>query len=233
MPKKITVSRMFFKKITPKSGTAWLQQEMASIADQSMALAQALRKNHPLKPITHADAEKLFCEVNKAGETVFNHYHFTEDMNQLDPEAQIHLMQLFGQIIAFNEMLEHPGVEKRLDWISANSSFFERFFARAEVSTDILMNRAEAEIEKKMQALKVGDKARVQQILKSLFDPSEIGNLVPRQTIPMMVAMGKPYEEGQKFINGVYFSAQAAPAVMNWIASLQAQGARDNNPMHA
>ena len=224
---------MFFKKKTPKSGTAWLQQEMASIADQSMALAQALRTKRPLMPIIHAEAEKMFSETNAAGDTVFNHYHFTDDMNQLDPEAQIHLMQFFGQIIAFNEMLEHPGVERRLDWISANASFFERFFARAEVSTDILTNRPATEVDAKLQSLKAADKARVQQILKSLFDPSQIATLVPRQTIPMMVAMAKPHEEGQKFINGVYFSAQAAPAVMDWLTSLQAQSAQDNNPAHA
>lgn len=209
---------------------------MVSITDQAMANAIALHKERPLKPITLAKTETLFAETNSAGETVFNHYHFTADMNQLDPEAQIHLMQLFGQLIAFNEMLEHPGVERRLDWIVANASFFERFFARAEVSTDMLMNRPENEVAQKLQVLKAADKARIQQVQKSLFEPTEIATLVPRQNIPFMVAMGKPHEEGQKFINGVYFSAQAAPAVMNWLTNLQAQSApdvQDNNPAHA
>ena len=125
---------MFFKKKTPKSGAARLELEMASITDQAMACVSALRKGSPLKPITHAEGEMLFSETSKGGDTVYNHYHFTDDMQKMDPEAQIHLMQLFGQIIAFNEMLAHPGVEKRLDWIAANASFFERFFARAEVS---------------------------------------------------------------------------------------------------
>ncbi|MEO9823322.1 MAG: hypothetical protein ABJF50_02770 [Paracoccaceae bacterium] len=227
---------MFFKKKTPKSGAARLEQEMASITDQAIACAKALRDGRALSPITHAKTETLFAEKNAEGETVFNHYHFTDDMNKLDPEAQIHLMRLFGQIITFNEMLEHPGVEKRLDWIAANASFFERFFARAELSTDILMNKAEAEIEKKIQAAKAGDRTRIQIVLESLFEPETIATLVPRSSIPLMIAMGKPHEEGQKFINGVYFSAQAAPAVMAWLASLQSQSlhdGQDNNPAHA
>ena len=118
---------MFFKKKTPKSGAARLELEMASITDQAMACVSALRNGSPLKPITHAEGEMLFSETSKGGDTVYNHYHFTDDMQKMDPEAQIHLMQLFGQIIAFNEMLAHPGVEKRLDLIAANASFFERF----------------------------------------------------------------------------------------------------------
>ena len=225
---------MFFKKKTPKSGSARLMQEMASIADQAMANAIALRKGRSLAPITHAKTETLFAETNATGETVFNHYHFTDDMNQIDPEAQIHLMQLFGQIIAFNEMLEHPGVEKRLDWIVANAAFFERFFARAEVSTALLMNRPGKEVANMLKVVETGDQKRLQHVVANMFEPG-IEALVPRPTVPYMVAMGKPHEEGQKFINGVYFSAQAAPAVMNWIASLQAQSApaQDNNPAHA
>lgn len=207
-------------------------QEMANIADQAMANAKNLRKELSLTPITHAKTETLFAEPNAAGETVFNHYHFTDDMNQIDPEAQIHLMRLFGQIIAFNEMLEHPGVEKRLDWIIANAAFFERFFARAEVSTALLTNRPRNEVAKMQTIVEAGDKERFQQVLSNMFVPG-LDTLVPRQTVPYMVAMGKPHEDGQKFINGVYFSAQAAPAVMNWLASLQAQGPQDNNPTHA
>ena len=223
---------MFFKKKTPKSGAARLEQEMASITDQSMVNAKALRNGGPLKPIIHVETETLFAEKNSAGETVYNHYHFTDDMNQLDPEAQIHLMRLFGQIIAFNEMLEHPCVEQRLDWITANASFFERFFARAEVSTALLANGPDG-IEQKLNVLKSQDKERIRGILTAMFAPDTIASLVPRPTIPFMIAMGKPHEDGQKFINGVYFSAQAAPAVMNWLTSLQARGMQDNNPIHA
>ena len=226
---------MFFRKKSPKAGAARLEQEMASITDQAVANALALRKGRSLSAITHAKTETLFAEKNAQGETVFNHYHFSEDMNQLDPEAQIHLMQLFGQIITFNEILEHQGVKQRLDWISANAVFFERYFARADVSTAMLMNQPEHEIAKAMETILAADRTRFQKVLTSMFEPS-LDALVPRPSVPYMVAMGKPYEDGQKFINGVYFSAQSAPAVMSWIASLQGQGARvaqDNNPSHA
>ena len=226
---------MFFKKKTPKSGSARLEQEMASIADQAAANAKSLRSGQTLSPISHADTESLFSEKNATGETVYNHYHFTDDMTQLDPEAQIHLMQLFGQVLAFNEMLEHAGVERRLDWIVANASFFERFFARANFSTELLTHNGANDVDVKLNAILGDDKARFDQMLPAMFEPDSIVSLMPRSTIPLMVAMGKPYEDGQQFINGVYFSAQTAPAVMNWLASLQAQAKppQDNNPAHA
>lgn len=227
---------MFFRKKTPKSGAARLEQEMTVIAEQAMANAAALRNQTAMSPITHAKTEKLFAETNAAGDTVFNHYHFSQDMNQLDPEAQIHLMQFFGQIIAFNEMLEHPGVERRLDWLIANAFFFERYFARADVSTALLQNRPKGETDQSLHAITTADELRIQRIHASMFEPHTFENIIPRPAIPFMIAVGKPYEEGQKFINGVYFSAHTAPAVMSWIASLQSQGSqavRDNNPKHA
>lgn len=224
---------MFFRKETPKSGTARLSLEMASIADQAIANAKSLGAGHALSQFSHTETETLFAEKNDAGETIYNHYHFTEDMNQLDPEAQVHLMQFFGQVLTFNELLNHPGVEKRLDWIVANASFFERFFARADVSTDILLGRPTEDIERKMRALVEADLTRINQVLSAMFDPAALSTLVPRQKFPFMAAVTMPFEEGQKFINGVYFSAQAAPAVMNWLASLQAQAMQDNNPAHA
>ena len=226
---------MFFRKKSPKAGAARLEQEMKTITDQAMANAVALREGRPLNAIAHAKTETLFVEKNAEGETVFNHYHFSEDMNQLDPEAQIHLMQFFGQIITFNDLLEHKGVERRLDWITANAVFFERYFARADVSTAMLMNHPESAIAKTMESIVSEDRSRMKTTLKNMFEPG-IDALVPRSTVPFMVAMGKPYEEGQQFINGVYFSAQAAPAVMRWIASLQAQStkpAQNTNPAHA
>ncbi|NNE87848.1 MAG: hypothetical protein HKN27_07205 [Silicimonas sp.] len=223
---------MFYKKQTPKSGHVRLQVEMASITDQTLANAKALRGGQPITPIEHAETETLFSEKNRDGETVYNHYHFTEDMSQLDPKAQVHLMQLFGQILAFNELMEHPGVETRLDWIAANACFFERYFARADFSSALLAETPEQDMQAQLQDILDADKARIKDTQATLFDPSQSASLL-RQPIPLMVAVGKPYQEGQKFINGVYFSAEAAPAVMDWIASLQAAPAQDYNPAHA
>lgn len=213
---------MFFKKKTPKSGSARLEQEMASIADQAMVNANALRDKRALVPISHSETEKLFTEANASGETVFNHYHFSEDMTQLDPEAQIHLMQFFGQLTAYNELLEHPDVERRLDWITANAAFFERYFARADVSTALLNNRPDVEVAHLQNDVEAADRKRLKQVAANMFNPG-IDALVPRPAVPYMVAMGKPFEDGQRFINGVYFSAQSAPAVMGWISGLQTQ----------
>ena len=224
---------MFFRKETPKSGHMRLQIEMARITDQALLNAQALRNDAPIKPIEHAETEPLFSEKNSTGDVVYNHYHFTDDMSGLDPNAQLHLMQLFGQILAFNELLEHPGVERRLDWIAANACFFERYFARADLSTAILTGQTGQDVQQQLQHVVDADAARVRNVLAALFDASQHEALVPRRSIPLMVAIGKPYEEGQQSINGVYFSAQAAPAVMNWIASLQSSPPQDNNPAYA
>lgn len=224
---------MFFTKKTPKSGAARLEQEMASIADQAIANVASLRAGYPLTPIAHAETETLFAERSENGVTTYSHYHFSDDMSQLDPEAQVHLMRFFGQILAFNELLNHPGVEQRLDWITANASFFERYFARAEVSTDILKGQPAEDLAKKMTTISKADTVRINQVMPAMFSPNTITQLLPRQTIPFMLAVGKPHEEGQQFINGVYFSAEHAPAVMNWIASQQAQAMQNNNPAHA
>jgi len=224
---------MFFKKETPKSGHMRLQIEMARITDQALMNAQALRDGAPIKPIAHAETETLFSEKNSAGEVIYNHYHFTDDMSDLDPNAQLHLMQLFGQILAFNELLEHPGVETRLDWISANACFFERYFARADLSTAILTGQTGEDVQRQLQDVVDADATRIREVQSALFDAMQHETLVPRSRVPLMVAIGKPYEEGQKSINGVYFSAQAAPAVMNWIASLQSSPPQDNNPTYA
>ena len=224
---------MFFKKETPKSGHMRLQMEMARITDQALLNAQALRNGTSITPIVHAETEPLFSEKNSAGEVVYNHYHFTDDMSDLDPNAQLHLMQLFGQILAFNELLEHPGVETRLDWIASNACFFERYFARADLSTAILTGQKGENVQQQLQDVVDADAARIGDVLAALFDTTQHEALVPRKRVPLIVAIGKPYEDGQKSINGVYFSAQAAPAVMNWIASLQSTPPQDNNPAYA
>lgn len=87
---------MFFKKKTPKSGTTRLHLEMISLADQAIANANSLRAGRTLSQFRQTETETLFVEKNDAGETIYNHYHFSEDMNQLNPEAQVHLMQFFG-----------------------------------------------------------------------------------------------------------------------------------------
>jgi hypothetical protein len=222
---------MFFKRQTPKSGHERLQIEMASIADQAMQNARALKQGAPVSPIELADTEALFCEKNASGDVVYNHYHFADDVSDLDPHAQLHLMQLFGQVFAFNELLEHPGAETRLDWIASNAAFFERFFARAAFSTAVLTGNSGPDIQNELQNIVDADALRFREIKATLFDASS--QHMPRKTVPLMVAIGKPFEEGQKSINGVYFSAQAAPAVMDWIASLQGPPAQDNNPAYA
>ena len=84
-----------------------------------------------------------------------------------------------------------------------------------------------------MQALRAEDQERIDQVLPAMLDRKAFATLFLRQNVPLMVALGKSFEEGQTFINGVYFSAQAAPAVMNWLASLQAQASQDNVPANA
>ena len=223
---------MFYKKRTPKSGHVRLQLEMVTIADQAMANAKAIAAGAPLSPIEHAETEALFAERDSAGTVVYNHYHFTDGTSELDPNAQLHLMQLFGQVLAFNELLDHPGIETRLDWIIANACFFERFFARAELSTALLTGTPDAQLQSQLQDILDADKKRIDETQSALFDPAQRAALLPRRSIPLMVAIGKPFEEGQEFINGVYFSAQAAPAVMDWIARLQTATAQDYNPAH-
>lgn len=223
---------MFYMKQTPKSGHVRLQLEMATITDQAMANAKAIAEGNPVSPIEHAKTETLFSERNSAGTVIYNHYHFTDGTSELDPNAQLHLMQLFGQVLAFNEMSEHPGIETRLDWIIANACFFERFFARADLSTALLSGSPDAQLQDKLQDILDTDKARIDKTQSALFDPTKRAALLPRPSVPLMVAVAKPFEEGQKFINGVYFSAQAAPAVMNWLASLHTPAAQDYNPAH-
>lgn len=124
-------------------------------------------------------------------------------------------------------------METRLDWVVANACFFERLFARADVTSDMKHNRPTVDLERKMQALRAEDQERIDQVLPAMLDRKAFATLFLRQNVPLMVALGKSFEEGQTFINGVYFSAQAAPAVMNWLASLQAQASQDNVPANA
>lgn len=233
---------LFAKKPPRELCVRRLKRRMIGIGDDTAALIAALKQNVPLafgpegRPvdaIRNSGCEDLFVETDSLGHDSFQHFHYTDDFRSIDPNAQVDLMVLFGDIARVNGILAPfagssvalPAVRlvsDVADRILATACFFDAYFSRFDVSTDILLKRTSGRaLAERMSAIGAEDRVRYDRAQTRLFDPSrDISRLAPRRIPPFVIAAGIRYDRFQTFVNGVYFPAEAAQIVLGQTAAM-------------
>ena len=221
-----------------------LKRRMIGVGDDAANLLRTLNENRPLsygpdrRPvdlIRNSDCEALFVETDALGHDSFQHFHYTDDFRALDPNAQVDLMVLFGDVARVNAILAPfagtsvapPAarlVKEIADRIIATACFFEAFFSRFDVSTDILLGRtSDSALSERMAALGADDRIRYDRAQSRLSDPSkDVTRLAPRRIPPFVISAGLRYDRGQTFVNGVYFPTEAARVILGQTAVMAA-----------
>ncbi len=246
---------MFARKPPRELCVRRLKRRMIGIGDDAARLIGTLKENRPLsygpdrRPldlIRNADCEELFVETDALGHDSFQHFHYTDDFRSIDPNAQVDLMVLFGDVARVNAILApfagssvaSPAarlVNEIADRIIATACFFDAFFSRFDVSTDILLGRTSGRaLAERMAALGAEDRTRYDRAQSRLSDPAkDATRLAPRRIPPFVISAGLRYGRGQTFVNGVYFPTEAAQVILGQSAALAAASQLEAAPrMH-
>ncbi len=204
---------------------------MARIGKDAADLSRALRANGQtirLPGSFQADPAPLFQTEDRNGEILQAVFHYSKDLRGMDPDAQLHLMLFFGNLHAVSAILSapepailRPAAIAMLDQIMAKAVFFERFFARLDISMDILLSRVSGdEVGQKARALSEVDADRARATADQMSEPDKIATYVPADDIPFLISAEGPgaFEP----INGVPFPPEMAEQVRAYLARQQA-----------
>lgn len=207
-----------------------LGQHMSHVCDAAGRLSKALRSGNPTLEIPNrfrVDPAPLFELAGPDGNTNRAVFHYTHDLKSLDPDAQVHLMMFFGNLHAVTTLLEakdptlNAAAIAMLDQVIAKAVFFERFFARLEITMDLLLARLPKDkIAQKSQDLAAEDQTRALAASEAMAEPGKISTYVPADDIPFLISAEGPGE--MQPINGVPFPPDMAEQVLAHLAKQQA-----------
>jgi hypothetical protein len=179
------------------------------------------------------DIARLFERHAADGSTKYLTFHYTQDLKTLDPNAQVHLSQFFGRIVAVNGLLaghnsgqnpdQNPGqnlgqlstkrsvITAMLDQILLESLFFTGFFNAYSLSADLLAGRiSAAPAGVQFAAMIEQSRGDFVDATPYLHDAAHAFTSMSMTTQQLIVMVEKPYEDGQRHINDVYFDKSMA-----------------------
>jgi hypothetical protein len=217
---------------------------MQTIFDDASRLADAIRRGGSLpssttephlSPIRCSASETLFEHTNEEGEKHYSTYHFTKDFKTMDLAAQYYLYVMYGRIYVANILANRLSngtlsdgeialLKNAIDEALAKSAFYINYFRSYSFSTAILAQRIGAGDAQKGMDDHVADWMRkMDEAKRVMFRPERLVELAPERQPLFLLAEGRPYQEGQQVINGVYFPPQHAEPLLKRIAEEQAK----------
>lgn len=185
-------------------------------------------------PIYCKDIETLFQRIGADGRKTYLTYAYTQDLKTMDPNAQVHLSNYFGRIVALNQILtsSDPGLtpakaasmQEMLDRVYLETLFFKGFFSAFDLSQRLLTgNIHPQEAQRDLQALIDQTKADYAKASNYLTDCDRAFARLPMTSQPLLTEIAKPYEPGQLAVNGVYFDCAMGKKMMDHVAQSQSQ----------
>lgn len=184
-------------------------------------------------PIYCRDIEGLFEETKTDGTKAYRSYHYSNDLKTMDPNAQLHLSQFFGRVMALNTLLtttdpklhaaRAKAVPKMLDRILLEALCFKGFFSGFTVTRALLTAaNPDRAMVAQFEALVERTKADLGAAGAFLHDATAAFQALPIVNQSLIVELTKCYEEGQVAINGVYFDAKTGATLLGGAQRQQA-----------
>lgn len=142
----------------------------------------------------------------------------------VDPNAQFHLQQTIGDLLAFNlycqraamdealgVALQSPDVAEKIDGMLVRLAFFTAFFDNLTISRPDVPVTAE-----QLENQRVNIERHLLMAQDKMLDPSKLEARVPQVEWPF-VGVELPFEphDGDYFINSVYFPAEHAAVLLS------------------
>lgn len=176
-------------------------------------------------PIYCRDIETLFEIAYSDGTKGYRTYHYTHDLNTMDPRAQLHLSQFFGRVMALNMLLSAPeptmragpgpAVRAMLDRILLEALCFKGFFSGFAITRTLLTTQnPDRDMLAAFEGLVARTKADLAAASPYLDDADTAFQALPLVNQSLIVELTKCYEVGQIVVNGVYFDAKTGAHVV-------------------
>lgn len=241
---------MLFRRKRPSPSP--LQPQQALIAELTAILAGMNRLATQIQarkmtdyPDSLIDAEKraepLFVQANADGKMQGHLYHYTDDFKNMNANAQIDLVSIFGDPLILKTLLRNHAQSKlerdlllvvgKIDTSRAKLVKFLRYLARYELAAKILSNEMPDEAFKEEMALVAAEDTKAfEALLVRALDRTEVLSFLKGARIEFPVMISQPVDEktAQRF-NGVWLPKEDAKTYLSWLAQQQANAMMSHN----
>ena len=174
----------------------------------------------------------LFCNRDVQNEKTYDLYHYSGDLNRLDPNAQVDLMRFMGDAVRLSAMQTAAGgtpagpeLRPLMDRVLVQAAFFDRWLARRALTADVLTGKLAGETLRSALARFEADDARELERVADLASAplEELDRYLPRQEFGFCVFATRKSEPGEQIINGVWFPAEEGARLAAMLARMQAE----------
>lgn len=182
-----------------------------------------------------ARAEPLFLGTAADGTTQGRMYHYTDDFQTIDPNAQLDLVTLFGGPQTLKGLIGHyargkePAVLEaavtELERQRAGVTSFLRSLARYDLSGQVLARRISPEaFQAELPKLRAADEIAFKALLgKALLPKTLIETLTARPPRFVVMLASAVQESEPKRFNGVWLPPERTQAFLDHLAQKQAE----------
>ncbi|MEM7636574.1 MAG: hypothetical protein AAF299_18555 [Pseudomonadota bacterium] len=204
-----------------------LADYLQGMCDDAAAIALKIKNQMPLTDLVSAAGDRsvirydgidrFFKTVAEDGSAAYRIYYYSQDMKSLDPLAQANFAKLVSQAIIVdglvNQMItstltngEGGLLIVAVDRIIAMTTYLKHSLHGFTFSTDLLLGRLQGDTlnEAARQFIESYGES-VKRAMLTMVQPAAFGKLVPYQNPRLLIEVTRRDEEGQKFVNGVYF----------------------------
>tara|TARA_R110002051_G_scaffold36609_3_gene79304 strand:- start:6107 stop:6829 length:723 start_codon:yes stop_codon:yes gene_type:complete len=179
-------------------------------------------------------AEPLFLQANADGKIEGHLYHYTDDFKNMNANAQIDLVSIFGDPLILQTLLRNHAQSKlesdllmvvgKIDTSRAKLVKFLRYLARYDIAAKILSNEmSDAAFKEEMALVAAEDTKAFEALLARALDRTEVLSFIKGTRIEFPILLSQRVDEmsAQRF-NGVWLPKENAKAYSSWMAQQQA-----------
>jgi hypothetical protein len=232
---------------------AALSAHMRGVADDASAVADVLKTRSSLadlilsKPdccvLRNDDLSECFINKQADHRTTYRSYYYTMDVTKVDQRMQFDIARVISEATVINAIARQflVGQMSTASWeflkiyvdrVIATATYLSLSLETYPISSALLRPATDEQaIRAKMESSVMLFKDGLREAAQSMIMPDTIMHLLPHPTPQMVVEVERDFEEGQLFINGVYFPKDSVDKSMKSVISENSKLL--NRPVHA
>ena len=249
MPGRYTSeAQVFFNRKTPSHSPSpahkALEAELSALLKGLDYLASqfssgSLTNYPPVLENVSERVEPLFLRTSADGKRLGIVYYFTKDFKGMDPNAQIHLINLFGGFGSLHSLIGMAATAKdaaereklteaavsQVDRLRAQTTIFLRHLARFDLGTEVLTGKISPEdFRASLTRQNEADNAVIRRLIDNALIPKVIVDTANATWPTFLISIDQDAGEDQpKRFNGVWLPPDMADKYLAHIAKAQTQ----------